>query len=44
MGFGGKVNDGLHTLADQFLQSRGIGNVPSDEMVTGRLREIGKVF
>jgi hypothetical protein len=44
MGFSGKVYNGLHPFADQFFDSRGIHNVPSDEMVTGRAREIGKVF
>jgi hypothetical protein len=44
MGLGRKVNDGLHPFTDQFLYSRGIHNVPSNEMVTGRTREIGKVF
>ena len=44
MGFGGKVDDGIHALVDQFLHSGGIGNVPPDEMVTGGMREIGKVL
>jgi hypothetical protein len=44
MGFGGKIDDRLDTLADQFLDPRGIHNVPSDEMVTRRTRETGKIF
>jgi hypothetical protein len=44
MGFGSKVHDGLHPIADPLLYSRGIHNVPSGEMVTGRVGEIGEVF
>jgi hypothetical protein len=44
MGFGGKIDNSLDAFADQFLDSRGIYNIPSDEMITGRAREVGKVF
>jgi hypothetical protein len=44
MGFGGEVDDGLHAFADQFFYSRGIGNIPSDEIVKGGMREIREVF
>jgi hypothetical protein len=44
MGFGSEVDNGIHPFADPFLHPRGIGNVPSDEMVTRGTREIGEVF
>ena len=44
MGFSSEIDDGIYAFVDQFLYSCGIGNVPSDEMVTGGMRNIGKVF
>jgi hypothetical protein len=44
MGFSSEVDNGIHTLVDQFLHSWGIGNVSPDEMVTGGMREIGEIF
>jgi hypothetical protein len=44
MRFGCEVNDGLYPFADYFFYSRGVRNVPSDEMITGRMRKIGEVF